>query len=254
MKGTLNMDISNMNNIESRVQSYWTKRAHNFNIVRKNELNSSISERWREEIVHFLPEGKVLQILDVGTGTGYFAILLSQIGHQVTGIDLTDAMLREARDNAALYQVHPTFQQMDAQKLAFLDQSFDVVISRNLTWTLPDPESAYREWMRVLKKGGILLNFDADYASNVRNQNTSASHISDTEVYGHCGVTPELEQENASITLSMPMSRKQRPYWDQEFLENIGFSRSGYDLSIGQNILKEHDLRDAPMFLVWGVR
>lgn len=90
------MDISNMNNIESRVQSYWTKRAHNFNIVRKNELNSSISERWREEIVHFLPEGKVLQILDVGTGTGYFAILLSQIGHQVTGIDLTDAMLKEA--------------------------------------------------------------------------------------------------------------------------------------------------------------
>lgn len=127
------MNISNMNNIESRVQSYWTKRAHNFNIVRKNELNSSISERWRKEIVHFLPEGKVLQILDVGTGTGYFAILLSQIGHQVTGIDLTDAMLREARDNAALYQVHPTFQQMDAQKLAFLDQSFDVVISRNLT-------------------------------------------------------------------------------------------------------------------------
>ena len=221
MKGTLNMDISNMNNIESRVQSYWTKRAHNFNIVRKNELNSSISERWREEIVHFLPEGKVLQILDVGTGTGYFAILLSQIGHQVTGIDLTDAMLKEACDNAALYQVHPTFQQMDAQKLAFLDQSFDVVISRNLTWTLPDP---------------------------------SASHISDTEVYGHCGVTPELEQENASITLSMPMSRKQRPYWDQEFLENIGFSRSGYDLSVGQNILKEHDLKDAPMFLIWGVR
>jgi len=102
--------------------------------------------------------------------------------------------------------------------------------------------------------GGILLNFDADYASNVRNQNTSASHISDTEVYGHCGVTPELEQENASITLSMPMSRKQRPYWDQEFLENIGFSRSGYDLSVGQNILKEHNLKDAPMFLVWGVR
>ena len=154
------MNISNMNNIESRVQSYWTKRAHNFNIVRKNELNSSISERWREEIVHFLPEGKVLQILDVGTGTGYFAILLSQIGHQVTGIDLTDAMLKEARDNAALYQVHPTFQQMDAQKLAFLDQSFDVVISRNLTWTLPDPESAYREWMRVLKKGGTFAIHD----------------------------------------------------------------------------------------------
>ena len=48
--------------------------------------------------------------------------------------------------------------------------------------------------------------------------------------------------------------KMQRPYWDQEFLENIGFSRSGYDPSVGQNILKEHDLKDAPMFLVWGVR
>lgn len=248
------MDTKNINNIESRVQNYWTKRAHDFNIVRKNELNSSISKRWTEEIVHFLPEDKPLRILDVGTGTGYFAILLSQIGHQVTGIDLTDAMLQEARENAALYQVCPVFLQMDAQNLDFPDQSFDVVISRNLTWTLPEPETAYKEWMRVLKKGGILLNFDADYASNVRNQNTSASYISDTEVYGHCGVTPELEQENASITLSMPMSRKRRPCWDQEFLEKIGFSRSGYDLSIGQNILKEHDLKDAPMFLVWGVR
>lgn len=248
------MDTKNITNIESRVQSYWTKRAHDFNVVRKNELNSSISRRWAEEIVRFLPDSRPLRILDVGTGTGYFAILLSQIGHQVTGIDLTDAMLQEARENAALYQVCPTFLQMDAQNLDFPDQSFDVVISRNLTWTLPDPEAAYREWMRVLKKGGILLNFDADYASNVRNQNTSASYISDTEVYGHCGVTPELEQENASITLSMPMSQKQRPHWDKEFLEKIGFSRSGYDLSIGQNILKEHDLKDAPMFLIWGVR
>ena len=248
------MNTNNISDIEARVQSYWTKRAHDFNVVRKNELNSNISERWKEEILRFLPHTKPLQILDVGTGTGYFAILLSQLGHKVSGIDLTDAMLQEARENAEFYHVSPVFRQMDAQNLDFPDQSFDLVISRNLTWTLPDPEAAYREWMRVLKKGGILLNFDADYASNVRNQNTSASHISDTEVYGHCGVTPELEQENASITLSMPMSRKQRPYWDQEFLENIGFSRSGYDLSVGKNILKEHDLKDAPMFLLWGVR
>ena len=69
------------------------------------------------------------------------------------------------------------------------------------------------------------------------------------------GVTPELEQENASITLSMPMSRKQRPITGiRNFLENIGFSRSGYDLSVGQNILKEHDLKDALCSFVWGVR
>ena len=240
--------------LEKRVQRYWTQRSHDFGTVRRNELEDEMGRKWFQELEKHLPENGKLKVLDVGTGTGFFAVLLAQAGHRVEGVDLTPAMLEEARALAAQRGLDITFREMDAQTLDYEDGCFDAVISRNLTWTLPDPESAYREWMRVLKKGGILLNFDADYASNVRNQNTSASHISDTEVYGHCGVTPELEQENASITLSMPMSRKQRPYWDQEFLENIGFSRSGYDLSVGQNILKEHDLKDAPMFLVWGVR
>ena len=37
------------------------------------------------------------------------------------------------------------------------------MISRNLTWTLPHVRHAYGEWVRVLKKGGVLLNFDANY-------------------------------------------------------------------------------------------
>ena len=57
----------------------------------------------------------------------------------------------------------------DAEKLDFADESFDVVISRNLTWTLPHPIDAYQEWMRVLKKGGVLINFDAEYAKGAHN-------------------------------------------------------------------------------------
>ena len=41
--------------------------------------------------------------------------------------------------------------------------AFDVIVTRNLTWDLPHPESAYREWHRVLRSGGILLNFDANW-------------------------------------------------------------------------------------------
>ena len=245
------MDISNMNNIESRVQSYWTKRAHNFNIVRKNELNSSISERWREEIVHFLPEGKVLQILDVGTGTGYFAILLSQSGHQVTGIDLTDAMLKEARDNAALYQVHPTFQQMDAQKLAFWDQSFDVVISRNLTWTLPNAEHAYGEWMRVLKTGGVLLNFDANYGKE---------DVADTkglpEAHAHFKVGNEMLEECERIKSQLPISRKNRPAYDVAVLCENTAGEIRIDTSLGKRIYLEKDefYNPAPMFSICAVK
>lgn len=236
----------------NRVVNYWTKRAADFNTVRKNELGNAITDRWLAEITPLLQPQRPLSILDVGTGTGYFAILLSRLGHRVTGIDLTPAMLEEARQNCIDFGVNADFLEMDAQNLSFADGSFDVVISRNLTWTLPDPEKAYTEWFRVLKPGGILLNFDADYAQNVRNENQRASYIRPDEAYGHCGVTKELESENADITLSMPASTLTRPFWDCETLARIGFSQVGTDKDIGCRILKEHNLADAPLFLVWG--
>ena len=223
-----------------------------------------LSKQIIEGTAHYvtLPEGGIG--LDVGCGSGALTIACAKRNPQgkMVGIDrwgkeYASFSLPLCEKNAAAEGVkNASFRRGNAVKLDFPDESFDAVTSNYVYHNITgkDKQQLLLETLRVLKKGGILLNFDADYASNVRNQNTSASHISDTEVYGHCGVTPELEQENASITLSMPMSRKQRPYWDQEFLENIGFSRSGYDLSVGQNILKEHDLKDAPMFLVWGVR
>lgn len=52
----------------------------------------------------------------------------------------------------------------DVQNLENIqDGSFDVIVTRNLTWNLEEPQKAYQEWCRVLKKGGILLNFDAGW-------------------------------------------------------------------------------------------
>lgn len=243
-----------MKDLENRVKDYWTVRAKDFGTVRKNELKDAISQRWLTEIQSRLPEGVPLRILDVGTGTGYFAILLAGLGHRVTGIDLTPAMLEEAREECTMMGAEAEFLEMDAQKLSFPDNTFDVVLSRNLTWTLPDPEQAYREWFRVLEPGGVLLNFDADYASNVRNQNQKASYIRPDEVYGHCGITQELEQENAEITLSMPASRISRPTWDLEILRGIGFRDVKVDAAAGKRILGPRDLADAPMFLLAGIR
>lgn len=75
--------------IEDRVVRYWTIRSHDFGAVRKNELGSIMGRRWQEELEAQLPERSPLNILDVGTGTGFFAILMAQLGHKVTGIDLT---------------------------------------------------------------------------------------------------------------------------------------------------------------------
>ena len=240
-----------MQDMEQRVQAYWTKRARDFSTVRRNELHDgAMGRRWLAEMQQYLPQGKVFDILDVGTGTGYFAILLAQAGHRLTGIDLTPAMIAEAEATAAAMNVSARFLVMDAMETAFADASFDVIVTRNLTWTLPDTEQAYREWRRLLRPGGILLNFDANYGDNVRHHRQKDSYIPDTEVYGHCGITPELEQENAAITLAMPISRQARPQWDMALLPRCGFSRCGCDEDAGRRILGDLDLADAPLFLV----
>ena len=240
-----------MKDLTDRVKDYWTSRARDFAAVRKNELEDEISGRWVAEMEAYLPEGRSLDILDVGTGTGYFAILLSKKGHRLTGIDLTPAMIEEARRTAADHGVRPRFLTADAQDTGLEAGSFDAVVTRNLTWTLPDPPKAYREWFRLLRPGGVLLNFDADYARNVRNQNQKESYIQNKGVYGHIGITPEQSRENAEITLAAPAGSALRPEWDMELLHAAGFASFGADLTAGKRILREKDLSDAPLFLVW---
>ena len=233
--------------MEQRVKKYWTQRSHDFGTVRKNELENEMGQRWLHEIERFLPEGRNLNILDVGTGTGFFAVLLAQQGHRVEGIDLTPAMLEEARTLAKQRNLEITFREMDAQNLDYPNDSFDVVISRNLTWTLLDPERAYAEWFRVLKPGGVLLNFDADYASHVRSHSTQNRKVAPDSPYGHVGMTDALQQENDDITLSMDIG-KSRPEWDRQVLTRIGFIECQTDTHVGQQLLGELDLTTAPMF------
>nr|WP_269849318.1 class I SAM-dependent methyltransferase [Methanosarcina horonobensis] len=48
-------------------------------------------------------------MLDVGCGPGFFSIILSQAGHQVTGVDCAAGMLERARLNAEFSGVSPNF-------------------------------------------------------------------------------------------------------------------------------------------------
>ena len=240
--------------IEERVKQYWTLRAHDFGTVRRNELENQMRDRWLAEIRRYLPEKKHLDILDVGTGTGFFAVLLAQEGHRVQGIDLTPAMLQEAEQLAQERRLDILFRQMDAQSLAYADDSFDVVISRNLTWTLPDPEKAYKEWFRVLRPGGVLLNFDANYAEHIRSESTQNVSVAADSPYGHIGMTGDLIRENAAITLSMDISREDRPRWDAHILREIGFRSCQIDPQVGKRVLGERDLTVAPMFGICAVK
>ena len=149
--------------ILSENKEYWTGRASGYSEINQEELRTAQREVWRRELKAHIErqfpdrDPKSVRVLEIGTGPGFFAILLCEFGYDVTAIDLTPAMLVEARKNAGALASQIKFMEMNAEELYFLDHSFDVILSRNLTWNLPHPETAYREWQRVLKPGGRLV-------------------------------------------------------------------------------------------------
>jgi len=96
-------------------------------------------------------------VLDVGTGTGVVAITARRMGAKVTGLDLTPALLVQARESATLAGHDDiAWHEGDAEALPFPDASFDVVLSQFGHMFAPRPEVALSEMLRVLKPGGTI--------------------------------------------------------------------------------------------------
>lgn len=99
-------------------------------------------------------------VLEVGVGTG-INLSLYPPTCTVTGIDLSTAMLEKAQkriDEKGL--AHCTVIEMNAEQLAFPDESFDVVYAPYVISVVPDPVRVAREMCRVCRPGGrvVILN------------------------------------------------------------------------------------------------
>lgn len=236
---------------KEQIVHYWEKRSESFLEQRRSELANPIAKRWMKEIEKQIPAGRRLKILDVGCGAGFFSILLAKEGHEVFGIDLTPEMIENAIQLAEEENADCCFQVMDAENPMFADETFDVVISRNLTWTLPNAEHAYGEWMRVLKTGGVLLNFDANYGKD------DASDTKDLpEQHAHFKVGNEMLEECERIKAQLPISRKNRPAYDVAVLCENTAGEIRIDTSLGKRIYLEKDefYNPAPMFSICAVK
>ena len=93
-------------------------------------------------------------VLDVACGTGVVAITAARRGARVRGLDLSPALLEDARRNAAVINAEIEFLEGDAEELPYADASFDVVLSQFGHMFAPRPEIALAEMLRVLKPGG----------------------------------------------------------------------------------------------------
>ncbi len=101
------------------------------------------------------------RILEVGVGTGISLPDYSP-ANRITGIDLSEPMLRKAQERVAEYKLNniDALCVMDAERMALPDQYFDVVVAQFVITAVPNPEATLDEFVRVTKPGGeiILVN------------------------------------------------------------------------------------------------
>ena len=146
--------------VKQQVTAHWDRRAAQFDDDFGHSIKTAAERAaWDRILDLVLPPGP-LHALDVGCGTGFLSLELAARGHRVVGVDLAPAMLEAAGRKAAVQGLAARFETADAEQLPYPDKSFDLVISRHVLWTLPHPEAAIADWLRVLRPGGRLAIID----------------------------------------------------------------------------------------------
>ncbi|MEU4116928.1 class I SAM-dependent methyltransferase [Kitasatospora sp. NPDC028055] len=139
------------------IADYWDAAAAAFDEEPDHGLRAAVTRAaWGRRLRGWLP-GEPVEVLDVGCGTGSLAELVAADGHRVTGVDLAPRMVARARAKLAAAGLAGRFLVGDAGAPPVRAGGFDVVLSRHLVWTLPEPERALRAWVRLLRPGGRLV-------------------------------------------------------------------------------------------------
>ena len=181
-------------------------------------------------------------------------------GHQVTGIDISEPMLREAQKNADRFHVSPAFLKMDSQAPDFPDGSFDLIVSRNVVWTMDEPDLAYRSWYRLLSPGGSVMVIDGDHLRDLRDpvfaerqKQVLASYI---DTFGH---RPQVSYEDFETARGwrkdLPLVSFPRPEWDRRMMSSLGYQNIRIR-DVSEIAYRSPELqllyRDSPLFMIRG--
>lgn len=209
------------------IAAYWTSSSDAYDKVIKSQFrNKKTVAAWEGKLRLALGHERGKRILDVGTGPGFFSILLSRMGHRLTAVDAAAGMIEQARRNFQHYDCAVSAYVGDAMHLdQEAEASFDAVVSRDVVWTLPDPAQAYADWYRVLKPGGTLVVFDGNYLYQERSSWLTKlwSVVSWVLIAVTEGRSRSRSKGDRAMLDQLPFVQVMRPEADEQALSRAGF-------------------------------
>lgn len=186
-------------------------------------------DHWQKELQSVLGPN-VHDVLDVGCGPGFFSILLLGLGYDVSSVDGAEGMAERARKNIAAAKFEPRVSLGDAVALEqYRPGSLDAIVSRDVVWTLYDPEKAFARWKELLREGGKVVIYDGNYRydhSSIKYHALKGiSSIVKFVTEGTHGLAKRHNAAEGNGFEELPMVQCQRPERDRELLQKAGYSR-----------------------------
>ncbi|WP_028309005.1 class I SAM-dependent methyltransferase [Desulfitibacter alkalitolerans] len=244
--------------LEARIEKYWTGRANGYSEAIQEDMNSFKKNAWQTVIKDYVGTDGPIKALDVGTGPGFFAVIMAELGYEVTALDTSSEMLKEAKKNAQFAGFEITTIKGDAHRIELSDGSFDLIISRNLVWTLPNPMEAYAEWYRLLNPRGKVLVFDANWylrlsVPQLQEKYEACRQEAVKKGYSD-GVTSNQHKECEELARKLPLTYEKRPEWDKKALAQCGFNTIDIAENINDVVYDERQktmYSEVPLFAVF---
>lgn len=218
--------------LKEDIREYWSRRSETFDLAFGHRIPEGPEfDAWAAAICERLgPEPR--RVLELACGTGEVTRLLLSLGHEVTALDFSEAMLDVARRKHEAAK-GLRFLLADAENPMEPDGSYDAIVCRHLVWTLTTPGQAFAEWYRMLRPGGTLLFFDGDWAAPTRLGRLASRAIAVVDRF--VGIDPHydgaMSERHSSIMQRLPFGDGLTVDRVLPLLEAAGFS----DMTIGSH-------------------
>ena len=212
-----------------KIEKSWNKSSDGYDYLIQKQLSSYRTvTSWSNTLEKVIGK-KPKKILEIGCGPGFMSIICSRLGHYVKAVDGSEEMIARAKKNFEKYNCNVECELEDGVLLPYeKENSFDVIISRDVVWNLYAPEKAFIRWKKLLKPDGKIIYFDGDYRYAYNNRRPLWKWFS-KQMYKLLDPDMPKREKNTSeednVFLQLKMIRKVRPKEDRDILTKLGFSK-----------------------------